>query len=187
MAPHSSTLAWKIPWMEEPGGLQSMGLRRVGHDWATSLSPFTSCTGEGNGYPLQYSCLENPRDRGAWWAAVYEVAQSQTWLTWLNSIRLTWGFPISSVGKESICNAGDPGLIPGLVRSPGEGNGYPLQYPGLENSIDCIVHGVTKSWIQLSNFHFQASLVLSRQFSFLKDEPYIFRLRFKYLLPLVYV
>ena len=128
MAPHSSTLAWKIPWMEEPGGLQSMGLRRVGHDWATSLSPFTSCTGEGNGYPLQYSCLENPRDRGAWWAAVYEVAQSQTWLTWLNSIRLTWGFPISSVGKESICNAGDPGLIPGLRRSPGEGTGCPLQH-----------------------------------------------------------
>ena len=67
---HSSTLAWKVPWTEEPGGLQFMGLRRVGHDWATSLSH----TGEGHGNPLQYSCLENPR--GAWWAAVYGVAES---------------------------------------------------------------------------------------------------------------
>ena len=83
MAPHSSTVAWKIPWMEEPGGLQSMGLLRVGHDWATSLS--LSCTGEGNGNPLQCSCLENPRDGGAWWAAVYGVAQSQTRLKRLSS------------------------------------------------------------------------------------------------------
>ena len=69
MAPHSSTFAWKILWTEEPGGLQSMGLLRVGHDWATSLS--LSCIGEGNGNPLQCSCLENPRDGcGAWWAAI---------------------------------------------------------------------------------------------------------------------
>ena len=122
MAPHSSTLAWKIPWTEEPVRLQSMGSLRVGHDWATSLSLFTfmhwrrkwhptpvllpgeshrrrslvgcspwgrlesdtterlhfhfslSCIGRrkciGEGCPLQCSCLENPRDRGAWWAAV---------------------------------------------------------------------------------------------------------------------
>ena len=67
MAPHSSTLAWKIPRMENPSGLQSMGSLGVGHDWATSLSR----TGEGNGNPLQCSCLENPRDRGAWWAAAH--------------------------------------------------------------------------------------------------------------------
>ena len=60
---HSSTLAWKIPWTEEPGRLQSMGSLRVGHDWATSLS--LSCIGEGKGNPLQCSCLENPRDGGA--------------------------------------------------------------------------------------------------------------------------
>ena len=83
MAPHSSTRAWQIPWMEEPGGLQSMGLLRVGHDWATSLS--LSCIGEGNGNPLQCSCLENPRDGGAWWAAVYGVTQSWTRLKWLSS------------------------------------------------------------------------------------------------------
>ena len=64
------------------------------------------------------------------------------------------GFPGSSVGKESACNAEDPGSIPGLGRSPGEGNGYPVQYPGLENSMDCIVHGVAKRWTQLGDFHF---------------------------------
>ena len=68
------------------------------------------------------------------------------------------GFPDSSVGKESTCNAGDPGLIPGLGRSPGEGKGYPLQYSGLENSMDCIVHGVTKSRTQLSDFHFMINI-----------------------------
>ena len=78
MAPHSSTLAWKIPWAEEPGRLPSMGSLRVGHDWATSLS--LSCIGGENGNPLQCSCLENPRDGGAWWAAVYGVAQSRTQL-----------------------------------------------------------------------------------------------------------
>ena len=55
------------------------------------------------------------------------------------------GFPCDSGGKESTCNAGDLGSIPGLGRSPGEGKGYPLQYSGLENSMDCIVHGVAKS------------------------------------------
>ena len=85
MAPHSSTLAWRIPWMEKPGRLQSMGSLRVGHDWETSLSLFTFMIGEGNGNPLQCSCLENPRDGGAWWAAVYGVAQSWTQLKRLSS------------------------------------------------------------------------------------------------------
>ena len=86
MAPHSSTLAWKIPWTEEPGRLQSMGSLRVGHDWATSLSRI----GEGNGNPLQCSCLENPRDGGAWWAAVYRVTQSRTRLKRLSSSSILW-------------------------------------------------------------------------------------------------
>ena len=84
-APHSSILAWRIPWTEEPGGLQSLGSLRVRHDWASSLSLFTSCIGEGNGNPLQCSCLENPRDGGAWWAAVYGVAQNRTRLERLSS------------------------------------------------------------------------------------------------------
>ena len=60
------------------------------------------------------------------------------------------GFPCGSAGKESTCNAGDLGSVPGLGRSPGEGKGYLLQYSGLENSMDCIVHGVIKSWTRLS-------------------------------------
>ena len=63
-------------------------------------------------------------------------------------------FPGGSVGEESTCNVGDLGSIPGLGSSPGEGKGYPLQYSGLENSMDCIDHGVTKSWTRLSDFHF---------------------------------
>ena len=77
MASHSSTLAWKIPWVEEPGRLQSIGLIELD----TERLPFhfsLLCIGEGNGNPLQCSCLENPRDGGAWWAAVYGVAQSRT-------------------------------------------------------------------------------------------------------------
>ena len=64
------------------------------------------------------------------------------------------GFPCDSVGKESTCSVGDLGSIPGLGRSPGDGNGYPLQYSGLENSMDCIVHGVARSRTQLTDFHF---------------------------------
>ena len=65
------------------------------------------------------------------------------------------GFPVGSDGKESACSAGDPGSIPGWGRSPGEGNGYPLQYSCLENSMDrgawwATVHGLMKSWAQLS-------------------------------------
>ena len=85
MATHSGVLAWKIPWMEEPGGLQPMGSLRVGHDWVISLSLFTFIIGEGNGNPLQCSCLETPRDGGAWWAAIYGIAQSQTRLKRLSS------------------------------------------------------------------------------------------------------
>ena len=64
------------------------------------------------------------------------------------------GFPVGSAGKESACNVGDVGSIPGLGRSPGEGKGYPLQDSGLENSRDCIAQGVTKSQTRLSDFHF---------------------------------
>ena len=62
--------------------------------------------------------------------------------------------PCGSVGKESACNVGDLGLMPGLGRSPGEVKGYPLRYSGLENSMDYIVHEVAKSWTRLSDFHF---------------------------------
>ena len=78
MAPHSSTLAWKIPWTEEPGRLQSMGSLRVGQTERLHFHFSLSCIGEGHGNPLQCSCLENPSDGGAWWAAVYGVEQSRT-------------------------------------------------------------------------------------------------------------
>ena len=70
------------------------------------------------------------------------------------------GFPGDSDGTESACNAGDLGSIPGLGRCPGEGEGYPLQYSGLENSMDCIVHGVAMSWTQLSDFTFTFKLAV---------------------------
>ena len=69
------------------------------------------------------------------------------------------GFPGGSTDRESACNAGDLGLIPGLGKSPGEGNGYPFQYSGLENSMEYTVHGVTKSQTQLSNFHVHFSFL----------------------------
>ena len=76
----TSTLAWKIPWTEEPGGLEFMGLLGVGHTERLHFHFSLSRVGEGNGNPLQCSCLEDPRDRGAWWAAVYAVAESRTLL-----------------------------------------------------------------------------------------------------------
>ena len=88
MATLSSTLAWKIPWMEQPVRLQSMESLRVG---TTERLPFQFsllCIGEGNGNSLQCSCLENPRDGGVWWAVVYGVAQSHTQLKRLGSRRI---------------------------------------------------------------------------------------------------
>ena len=103
MATHSSVFAWRIPWTEEPGGLQSMESQRVGHKLAANTFTFPAgsaekippanagATGEegsipgsgrspggGHGNPPQYSCLGNPMDRGAWRAAVHGVAESQT-------------------------------------------------------------------------------------------------------------
>ena len=69
-------------------------------------------------------------------------------------LTLERGVPESSVSTEYACNRGDLGSIPGLGRFPGEGKGYSLQYSCLENSMDCIVHGVAKSWTRLSDFHF---------------------------------
>ena len=159
MATHSTVLTWRISGTGEPGRLQSMGLLGVRHEWVTSLSRI----GEGNGNPLQCSYLENPRDRGAWWAAVSGVTQSQTQLKWRSSSSSSrrakrlqqvptehlslWvlndgchllRISVISDGKEYACNAGDLGSIPGLGRSLREEKAYPLQYSGLEDSMDCI-------------------------------------------------
>ena len=93
MATHSSTLAWKIPWTEEPGRLQSMGLQRVRHDIGTAPPPHSNMKSTAAQYntekqwpPLQHSRLENPMDRGAWWAAVQRVAKSRTRLSDFTSL-----------------------------------------------------------------------------------------------------
>ena len=80
MAPHSSTLAWKIPWTEEPVGCSPWDCEESDMTEQLHFHFSLSCSREGNGNPLQCSCLENPRDGGAWWAAVYGVAQSRTQL-----------------------------------------------------------------------------------------------------------
>ena len=80
MAPHSSTLAWKIPWIEEPGRLQSMGSQRDRHDWAISLSLFTFMHWRRKWQPTPVFLPKNPRDGGAWWAAIYGAALSRTQL-----------------------------------------------------------------------------------------------------------
>ena len=85
MATHSSILAWKIPWTEEPGRLQSMGSQESDMTDRLHFHFSLSCIGGGNGNPLQCSCLQNPRERGAWWATVYGVIQSWTWLKRLSS------------------------------------------------------------------------------------------------------
>ena len=98
-----------------------------------------SCIGEGNGNPLQCFCLENPRDGGAWWAAVYGVAQSRTRLKQLSSSSskvVEAGFPGGPEIKNLLVNAGDAGSIPGWGRSPEEGNGNPLQYSCLGNHMN---------------------------------------------------
>ena len=110
----------------------------------------------GNGNPLQCSCLENPRDGGTWWAAIYGVSQSQTRLKRLSSSsssKDTLGFPGGAVVKNPSAKAGgsrDTGSIPGSGRSPREGNGNPLQYSSLGNPMDggawqAPLHGVTNS------------------------------------------
>ena len=110
MATHSSILAWKIPWTEEPGSLQTMGCKELD--------------------------------------------------------RTEHGFPAGSVGKESACNSGDPGLIPGSGRSPAGGDGNSLQYSCLKNSTDrgawwATVHGIAKSRTRLSDFIFSFQLLLT--------------------------
>ena len=101
MAPHSSTLAWRIPWMEEPGGLQSMGSLRLGHDWVTSLSLFTFMHWRRKWQPTP---MFLPGESQGWWslvAAVYGVAQSWTRLKRLSSSSSSKGLPRWLSSKES--------------------------------------------------------------------------------------
>ena len=138
MATHSSVLPWRIPGVVEPGGLPSMGSHRVRHDWSDLAAVISHCVyipyplypficwwrlrllpGEGNGTPLQYSCLENPMDRGAWWAAVHGFSKSQSRLS-----DFTFPFPFHALEKEMATHSsvlawripgmGEPGGLPSM-------------------------------------------------------------------------
>ena len=151
MAAHSSTLAWKISWTEEPGRLQSMGSLRVRHDWVTSLSLFTFMYWRRKWQPTPVFLPGESQGRGSlvgcrlWGhteSDTTEVTQQQG-----RGLRRVPGASLVAQLVESTCNEGDLGSIPGLGRSPGEGNGYPLQYSTLENT-------VSKSQTRLRDFHF---------------------------------
>ena len=112
-------------------------------------NPFSSASEKA---AATYRCL---------WATAYqwsrvegEKSNQRNRVLQYTGVKAQEGFPCGSAGKESACNVGDLSSIPRLGRSPGEGKGYPFQYSGLENSTDCIVHGVAKSWTRLSAFHF---------------------------------
>ena len=100
MAPHSSTLAWKIPWTEEPGGLQSMGSWGAGHNWATSLSLFTFMHWRRRWQPTPVFLPGESQGRGAWWAAVYGVTQSRTQLKRLSSSSNSIHYLLKVMGRK---------------------------------------------------------------------------------------
>ena len=107
MATHSSTLAWRIPWTQEPGRVSSVGLLRVGHDGATSLSLFILMHRRRKWQPTPVLLPGKSMDAGAWWAAVYGVAQSQTRLKRLSSStpkehRVQWWFKKFFKGEERL-------------------------------------------------------------------------------------
>ena len=121
MATHSSVLAWRIPGMGEPGGQPSMGLHRIGHDSSDLAAAATAAaytaSGEGNDTPLQYSCLENLMDRGAWWAAVHGVAKSRTRLS-----DFTFTFPFHALEKEMATHSS---VLAWRIPGTGEPSGLP--------------------------------------------------------------
>ena len=137
MATHSSVLAWRIPGTGEPGGC-----RLWGHTESDTTEVTQQQVHVKGDFSLSWSYMSI-----ATLHFVRRFSHALGLLINIVSLHIEfWGFPGGSAGKESACNAGDLDSIPGLGRSPGKGNIYLLQYSGLENSMDCIVHKVTKSW-----------------------------------------
>ena len=151
MASHSSTFAWKIPWTEKPGGLQSMGSLESDTTERLHFHFSLSCIGEENGNPLQCSCLENPRDGGAWWAAVHGVAQSQTRLKQLSS---------SSSSSRWHAN----GWVPPLVSFDGTGPMQPELWKALVAMAPVILHRPLKEqrYIVRACIHSPYAFLLAR-------------------------
>ena len=180
MAPHSSIPAWKIPWTEEPGRLQSVWSQRIGHNWATSLSQchlwdlsfltrhWTQAPAVKALNPNNQTTRELPGDYNFF---LSERKHKFTWqiITTFNYMKywnIQKGFLGGSAVKNLPANARDTedvGSIPRLERSPEEGNGNPLQYSFLENPMDrgaswAIVHGVTESWTGLSDWAYNSNI-----------------------------
>ena len=150
MAIHCRILAWEIPWTEEPGGLWSLVSQRVGHDWTHTDTHTHRHTHRHTG-----SFRSFMQDLVSW----PEIEPRPCFLFFQIPL------PIVSDGKVSACNVGDLGLIPGLGKSSGEGNGSPLQYSCLGISMDrgawwATIHGVTKSRTRLSDFTFTSNCTI---------------------------
>ena len=150
-----------MTWSFPGGSLVKNPPARAGDTGDVGLIPgLGRSLGGGNGNPLQYFCLENPMDRGALWVPVHSVAKSWPWLVTWDARRNNWVFPRGTMVKNSPANAGgarDASSIPRPGRSPGEGNGNPLQYSCLENPMDrgawgATVPGVAKIWTRLSDW-----------------------------------
>ena len=149
MATHSSVLAWRIPWTEEPGGLLSIGPHRVGHDWSDLACMHALEKEMATHSSVLVRRIPGTEEPGGL-PDTYGVAQSWTWLKRLSSISISirMGFPVVKNPPTNAGDTRDTGSIPGLRRSLGVGNGNPLQYSSLENSMDreawrATVHGVT--------------------------------------------
>ena len=163
MATYSSTLAWKIPWIAEPGRLQSMGSLGVGHDWKTSLSLFTFMYWRRKWQPTPVFLPGESQGRGnlagcrLWGCTESDITE----VIWQQQQQdSVWVFPGDSVVRNPPVNAGDAGLIPESGRSPGGGYGNSLQYSCLENPMDrgawwATVHGAAKSqtWLKQLSTH----------------------------------
>ena len=151
MATHSTILVWRIPWTEETGRLRCMGLERVRHNWSDSahmhktyLWPYVDQTNihyskksHVLGWPIYIILISIPCNillGDFYFVFILDFSRLKEIVIFpFAQSKATSGFPHSLVGKESACNAGDLGLIPRSGRSPGEGNGNPLQYSCLEN------------------------------------------------------
>ena len=149
MATHSSTLAWQIPWTEESSRLQSLGSLKVRHNWATSLSLFTFMHWRRKWQPTPVFLPGESQGWGAWWAAIYGVAQSQTHLKRLSSS--------SSSGKESSCQCRRHGFDPWIGKSPLEkemtihSSVLAWEIPWIEEPSELQSMGSQKSRIQLTD------------------------------------